>query len=349
MLRRRLSVFSFLFISSGLLVGCSLAAGELPQAIRYSAVEDINAFLPPSSTPFLPVTATDPPIWTLTEPVMATSSPGSTDTLMPTSTATEVFTLTWTDLPSVTPTGLLPVFPSSTPRPTIFHPTYTNTWKVVQAWTATFTQILQNVVAATAIQTPTATETGTDTETPTETNTLTGSETATMTFTDTLTSTITLTPSLTWTPSITLTPTIRLTNTPAPTTTGCATFNFDWEAQVAVLLNQERAKAGLPAWQLNSILTRTARAHSVDMVVNKFMSHTGSDGSTPQERIKAAGYKGNWWGEIIAGGTPQVAVTWWMNEPGHRAQIINTHYTDFGVGYAYCPGQGWFTVDQGGP
>jgi uncharacterized protein YkwD len=143
--------------------------------------------------------------------------------------------------------------------------------------------------------------------------------------------------------------TATLANTAVPPVGNCATYNFEYESQVASMLNDERAKLGLDALTLNGILTGTARAHSVDMVVNKFMSHTGSDGSTPRQRISLAGFTGSWWGEIIAGGTPSIAVNWWMNEPGHREGIVSTHYTDFGVGYAYCPGQGWFTVDFGGP
>jgi uncharacterized protein YkwD len=119
--------------------------------------------------------------------------------------------------------------------------------------------------------------------------------------------------------------------------------------QVAVMINDERAKNGKYALTMNSMLTTSARAHSVDMVVNKYMSHTGLDGSSPQDREQRAGYYGRYWGEIIGGGTPTVAVTWWMNEPGHRDMVLGTNwpYVDYGVGYAYCAGQGWFTVDFG--
>jgi uncharacterized protein YkwD len=118
-----------------------------------------------------------------------------------------------------------------------------------------------------------------------------------------------------------------------------------------VLINQRRAENGKYALVMNDKLTTSARAHSVDMVVNKFMSHTGSDGSTPQQREHRAGYYGRYWGEIIGGGTPIISVNWWMNEPGHRDMVLGTNwpYVDYGVGYAYCSGQGWFTVDFGAP
>jgi len=120
---------------------------------------------------------------------------------------------------------------------------------------------------------------------------------------------------------------------------------------VAVMINDQRAQNGKYALTMNSMLTTSARAHSVDMVVNKYMSHTGLDGSTPQQREQRAGYYGRYWGEIIGGGTPTVAVNWWMNEPGHRDMVLGTNwpYVDYGVGYAFCAGQGWFTVDFGAP
>jgi uncharacterized protein YkwD len=73
--------------------------------------------------------------------------------------------------------------------------------------------------------------------------------------------------------------------------------------------------------------------------------------------MKAAGYGGSWWGEIIywgggSYGTPSQAVTWWMNDPPHKDVILGTHYTDFGVGYVSCSTfsyGGFFTVDFGGP
>ena len=39
-------------------------------------------------------------------------------------------------------------------------------------------------------------------------------------------------------------------------------------------------------------LTQAAAVHSQDMVTNNFFSHTGSNGSTPWDRIKAAGHQG---------------------------------------------------------
>jgi uncharacterized protein YkwD len=41
-------------------------------------------------------------------------------------------------------------------------------------------------------------------------------------------------------------------------------------------------------------------------------------------------------GENIAAGRPTAAATFqgWMNSPGHRANILNPHFTEVGFGYA---------------
>lgn len=335
-----------------LALGCSLVTGSLPGAYRQQALNDWNAFQPPSNTPFLPGGAADPLPFTPT----GTAPP---PTGSPTETWTVLFLLTGTDTP--TPTLTIVIYPSVTPTQTgmpYLSPTITKT--KVPAVNPTNTTEPRVEVRVTATVTPLPTVTPTPTPTPTETlpptedprsptptETLSGSETATPTRTDTPPPTVTPTP--TPSPTVTRTPPPSATPTAAPTTTGCATFNFDWEAQVAVMINEQRANYGKYPLVMNDRLTISARAHSVDMVVNKFMSHTGSDGSTPQQREQRAGYYGRYWGEIIGGGTPSVAVTWWMNEPGHRDMVLGTNwpYVDYGVGYAYCPGQGWFTVDFG--
>jgi uncharacterized protein YkwD len=83
----------------------------------------------------------------------------------------------------------------------------------------------------------------------------------------------------------------------------------------------------------------SARTHSTDMAVNNFVSHTGSDGSTPWQRMLLAGYIGRWGGENIYGGyntSPTEAFNWWMNSTPHRNNILGQYYRDVGVGYAYC-------------
>lgn len=110
----------------------------------------------------------------------------------------------------------------------------------------------------------------------------------------------------------------------------------DFVQRVVDLTNQERARHGLPALALDGALCRSALAHSRDMASHNYFSHTGSDGSTVGDRIRAAGYSPLWaYGENIAAGqpSPEEVVNAWMNSEGHRANILSPHYEHIGVGY----------------
>jgi uncharacterized protein YkwD len=139
---------------------------------------------------------------------------------------------------------------------------------------------------------------------------------------------------------------------------GCvATLNPDFETEVLNLLNQERQKAGLGLLTLQPQLDAAANGHSADMACNDFFDHTGSNGSSPWDRILAQGYSYSYAGENIYAGsgmyeTPQRAVTAWMNSEGHRANILNANFTEIGIGYVHTDTsyyKGYFTTDFGRP
>ncbi|MFF4840617.1 CAP domain-containing protein [Streptomyces collinus] len=126
----------------------------------------------------------------------------------------------------------------------------------------------------------------------------------------------------------------------APAATGVA-------ARIVTLVNAERAKVGCSALTLNPTLTKVAQAHSQDMAAHQNMSHTGSDGSSPGDRITAAGYNWSSYGENVAYGygTPEEVMAGWMSSPGHRANILNCAFKEIGVGLAQ-PNNYW-TQDFG--
>ena len=147
---------------------------------------------------------------------------------------------------------------------------------------------------------------------------------------------------------------------------GVSTWNSTWasyESQVLTLVNQKRAagascggvyKAPAPALSLDSRLRCAARVHSKDMGVNNFFSHTGSNGSTPWQRINNAGYVYSTAGENIAAGyaTPSAVVDSWMKSTGHCNNIMNPSFIHLGVGYYYASGSTYghyWTQDFGRP
>ncbi|ARV60993.1 hypothetical protein BZZ01_22340 [Nostocales cyanobacterium HT-58-2] len=105
--------------------------------------------------------------------------------------------------------------------------------------------------------------------------------------------------------------------------------------RVVDLTNTERQKAGLQPLKLNLNLTNTAQSHSEDMALRDFFSHTGSNGSSMGDRALATGYRFSALGENIAAGytTPEEVIQGWMNNPGHRENILNPNYQEIGVGY----------------
>ena len=103
-------------------------------------------------------------------------------------------------------------------------------------------------------------------------------------------------------------------------------------AQVAELVNAERAKAGLPALQLQTDLTRAANVRARE-IKQKF-SHTRPDGSNFSSVLAEQGISYRMSGENIAYGqsSPQAVMEGWMNSSGHRANILNSNFKNIGVG-----------------
>jgi uncharacterized protein YkwD len=114
--------------------------------------------------------------------------------------------------------------------------------------------------------------------------------------------------------------------------------NAAFEAEILSLINEERAKEGISPLTRNDKLDIAAQRHSNDMACNNFMSHTGSDGSSPWDRMNQAGYDWIRAAENIAAGqsTPESVVAAWMNSTqGHRETILDPNLEDIGIAYAY--------------
>lgn len=80
-------------------------------------------------------------------------------------------------------------------------------------------------------------------------------------------------------------------------------------------------------------LGQASYTHSNDMATNNFFSHTGSDGSSPFERMRRAGYIYRTAGENIAAGqrTVDAVMSGWLSSPGHCSNIMNPNFQDMGA------------------
>jgi len=83
-------------------------------------------------------------------------------------------------------------------------------------------------------------------------------------------------------------------------------------------------------------LAMAAYLHSFDMTTHQFFSHTGSDGSTPGDRITREGYRWATYGENIAVGYPTVSavIQGWLGSEGHCRNIMNPGFREIGAAYA---------------
>ncbi|WP_437344765.1 CAP domain-containing protein [Streptomyces tubercidicus] len=147
-------------------------------------------------------------------------------------------------------------------------------------------------------------------------------------------------------PSTTPSPTAAATASPSPSTTTAPAS--DTATRILELVNDKRSrKEGCSPLTLNNKLNKAAQDHSQDMADHQNMSHTGSDGSSADERVTRAGYKWSTTGENVAHGytTPESVMEGWMHSPGHRANILNCSFKELGVGLAQ-PGNYW-TQDFG--
>jgi uncharacterized protein YkwD len=107
----------------------------------------------------------------------------------------------------------------------------------------------------------------------------------------------------------------------------------DLEADMLVLVNEERVKHGLKPVKADPEITVVARAHSRDMFARGYFSHYTLEGKDPFDRMRAGGISFRAAGENLAlAQTLRMAHTGLMNSPGHRANILSANYGRLGIG-----------------
>jgi len=121
-------------------------------------------------------------------------------------------------------------------------------------------------------------------------------------------------------------------------------------------INDYRTKNGLPPYNNNSALATAAQSHANDMACNNLFTHEGSNGSTIQSRVAAAGYTFSFVTENVYGSNPaltgQAVVNWWINDKTdlrHNLNLVSDTYIDIGVGYSFYNNYGYYVVVFGTP
>lgn len=103
--------------------------------------------------------------------------------------------------------------------------------------------------------------------------------------------------------------------------------------------NAERTAHSLGSLALSGTLNQAAQNKANDMVTRDYWSHNTPDGQAPWTFITAVGYGYQTAGENLAYGFTAASetITGWMNSPGHRANILNTSFSEVGFGIANSP------------
>ena len=138
-------------------------------------------------------------------------------------------------------------------------------------------------------------------------------------------------------PGITATPT--QVSAGGGTTGGACDYeeNSAYVAQIFTLVNDARSTQGLSPLGLSSQLTDAALIQASDMACNSLTTHTGSDGSSPTDRVAAQGYTASFVLEEIHaqppeyGGDGQAAFDIWIG----GGNLLNPAVTEIGIAYAY--------------
>lgn len=107
----------------------------------------------------------------------------------------------------------------------------------------------------------------------------------------------------------------------------------DLEAKMLQLVNQERAKEGLPALKADPEIAKVARAHSIDMFARGYFSHYSPGGHSLKDRLRKQRIRFITAGENLAlAPTIKLAHQGLMNSPGHRANILQPSFGRLGIG-----------------
>ena len=112
-------------------------------------------------------------------------------------------------------------------------------------------------------------------------------------------------------------------------------------------INQLRAQSGMGPLVLDPALTNAASTHSRDMAAQNRAWHFGSDGSSPPDRARNAGYGGTLIGEAISESYENDIATLnaWMAARDTRDIIMDPNARALGVSWFQEPSRKiWWTL-----
>ena len=133
----------------------------------------------------------------------------------------------------------------------------------------------------------------------------------------------------------------------------------DITKKVHVLINNERVSHGLTPLSWNSKIAQAALNHSTDMASRNYFEHDSPEGYDFSWRYAQVGFSCSvTYGNMIYGGGENImflegyygvdtiateTVNGWMNSPGHRVNILTSHFQSEGIGVSISGNQVYLT------
>lgn len=110
----------------------------------------------------------------------------------------------------------------------------------------------------------------------------------------------------------------------------------NFQKKLLKLHNRARKKKGRPKLRLVSSLKRSSQLYAEALSASGVLSHTGTDGSTFDQRIIAQGGNFSTVAENIAQGQTSAKEVHraWMRSSGHKRNILNRRFRSVGFGMA---------------
>ncbi|MFM2422021.1 MAG: hypothetical protein RL291_551 [Pseudomonadota bacterium] len=105
------------------------------------------------------------------------------------------------------------------------------------------------------------------------------------------------------------------------------------------MINAYRKSKGLKPLQLNAQLTDAAKAHSQDLAKWDRISHFGSDGSNPWDRVKRTGYRAKLAAENVGTGQASLDEVFkgWQKSPTHDQNLLLADAEHMGIALIQDP------------
>jgi uncharacterized protein YkwD len=125
-------------------------------------------------------------------------------------------------------------------------------------------------------------------------------------------------------------------------------------AGVILWTNTERAQNNQAGLKENALLDQAAQMKLSDMFQKQYFEHISPDNKGPGDLAEGVNYKFIAIGENLALGNfedDRALVEAWMNSPGHRANILNSKFTEIGVAVGKGTFEGktvWLAVQEFG-